>query len=127
MSFILSFINDYAALIVACLALWASWRANSHAKVALEKSVGIKLLDLQEKVINEINRQHSELNSLLVVMDELRGEYEEQRKISEKALGEGSIKKQHEVLALTRKLTFHVSEAIKEEGMNLERLINNKK
>lgn len=65
MDFVLVFVKQYAALIIAALALWASWRANSHAKLALDQSKKTKLLEVQSEVLREIDLQHAKLGALL--------------------------------------------------------------
>lgn len=70
MEFLEIFLKDYAALILAGLAVWASWRANSHAKRALEQTESVKLLELQSEALREIDRQNAKLGSLLTTLAE---------------------------------------------------------
>lgn len=60
-------IADYAALVVSALALWASWRANWHAKATLAQSSKAKLLEVQAEVLKEIDVQDAKLCSLLAI------------------------------------------------------------
>lgn len=70
MEFLEIFLKDYAAPILAGLAVWASWRANSHAKTALEQTESVKLLELQSEALREIDRQNAKLGSLLTTLAE---------------------------------------------------------
>lgn len=70
MSVVITFIVDYAALLVSALALWVSWRANSYAKAALAQSAKVKLLEVQAEVLREIDLQDAKLGSLLAITAE---------------------------------------------------------
>jgi hypothetical protein len=67
---IAAYITKYGALMISALALWASWRANSHAKNALAQSAKVKLLEAQTEILREIDLQHAKLGSLLAVTAE---------------------------------------------------------
>lgn len=70
MNFLIPFISEHAALIISALALWASWRANSHSKAALGQAERAKLLEVQAEALREIDLQHAKLGSLLAVTAE---------------------------------------------------------
>lgn len=80
MDFLVAFIAAYESFVISALALWASWRANSHAEASLAQAEKIKLLELQTEVLREIDLQQAKLGSLLAVTAEaalayVRSEY----------------------------------------------------
>lgn len=65
-------------------------------------------------------RGHERVLKNIESIESLRTRYEEQRRLSEAAIGEGNIEKQHSILAQVRRLTVHVEEDIEKEKRNID-------
>ena len=81
LNFVISFITEHAALLISALALWASWRANSHSKIALAQSEKAKLLEIQTEALREIDLQHAKLGALLSITAEVALAYSENEEL----------------------------------------------